>query len=217
MWCLWTLRIGRARQVRESELTLTETQVLCADARSQERLQRISHPFYLLHFTVLYLSKVKDLSIRGTNLQHRQKKEMQWEFMLSSPSTTASRQVSWWGDFYISLHSPHCARSKLAVLVASASCERIHWGFCSDANLLQLPPSCSHQTSRCTGYKQASGAMWAAPPDSDDPRLVKAVELVLTCTEQPEGRINYITSFSSSHKEKRIKLFMLTIPLTQMN
>lgn len=122
---------------------------------------------------------------------------------LTLPSTTASRQVAWRGDICVSLHSPHCAHSKLAVPVVSASCERIHWGFYSDADLQQLPPSCSHRTSRCTGYKQASGATWAAPPGSDDPRLVRAVELVLTCTEQPEGRINYITSFSPSHKENQ--------------
>lgn len=53
----------------DAELTLAKMQFLCGDARSQERFQRISNPFYLLHFTVFYLSKIKDLSIRGTNLQ----------------------------------------------------------------------------------------------------------------------------------------------------
>jgi len=59
----------------DAELTLAKMQFLCADARSQERFQRISDPFYLLHFTVFHLSKIKDLSIRGTNLQPREKNE----------------------------------------------------------------------------------------------------------------------------------------------
>lgn len=57
----------------DAELTLAKMQFLCGDPRSQERFQRISNPFYLLHFTVFYLSKIKDLSIRGTNLQWRKK------------------------------------------------------------------------------------------------------------------------------------------------
>lgn len=57
----------------DTELTLTKMHFLCGDARSQERFQRISNPFYLLHFAVFYLSEIKDLSIRGTNLQQREK------------------------------------------------------------------------------------------------------------------------------------------------
>lgn len=148
----------------------------------------------------------------------KKKRKCSGNICLPHPSIHHSKQTSFLvGDICISLHSPRCAHSKLAVLVVSASCERIHWGFYSDADLQQLPPSCSHRMSRCTGYKQASGAMWAAPLGSDDPRLVRAVELVPTCTEQPVGRINDIMSFSSSHKEGRIKLFMLTTPLAQMN
>lgn len=59
----------------DRELTLTKMHFLCGDARSQERFQRISNPFYLLHFTVFYLTEIKDLSIRGTNLQQREKTE----------------------------------------------------------------------------------------------------------------------------------------------
>lgn len=59
----------------DTELTLAKMHFLCGDARSQERFQRISNPFYLLHFTIFYLSEIKDLSIRGTNLQQREKKE----------------------------------------------------------------------------------------------------------------------------------------------
>lgn len=59
----------------DTELTLTKTHFLCGDARSQERFQRISNSFYLLHFTIFYLSKIKDLSIRRANLQQREKKE----------------------------------------------------------------------------------------------------------------------------------------------
>lgn len=59
----------------DTELTLTKAHFLCGDARSQERFQRISNSFYLLHFTIFYLSKIKDLSIRRANLQQREKKE----------------------------------------------------------------------------------------------------------------------------------------------
>lgn len=58
----------------DAELTLAKMQFFCADARSQKRFQRVSNSFYLFHFTVFYLSKIKDLSIRRTNLQQREKK-----------------------------------------------------------------------------------------------------------------------------------------------
>lgn len=51
----------------DTELTPIKMHFLSGDARSQERFQRISNPFYLLHFTIFYLSEIKDLSIRGTN------------------------------------------------------------------------------------------------------------------------------------------------------
>lgn len=70
-----TERAEQNKSRTDAELTLAKMQFLCADARSQERFQRISNPFYLLHLTVFYLSKIKDLSIRGTNLQQRRKKK----------------------------------------------------------------------------------------------------------------------------------------------
>lgn len=63
---------------------MAEAQLLSADARAQERFQRISDPFHLLHFTVFHLSKVQDLSVRRTNLQQRTEREAGCE--LTPPS-----------------------------------------------------------------------------------------------------------------------------------
>lgn len=173
----------------DRELTLTKMHFLCGDARSQERFQRISNPFYLLHFTVFYLTEIKDLSIRGTNLQQRQKT---WTVISSSiapeavPFLRGLREVLGKAP---SSHSPRCARRTPAAPAASASCGRTRWGSCSGAGPPQLPPSCSPRRSRCTGCTQASSATWAAPPGSDGPRLGRAAALGLTCTGQPGGRI----------------------------
>lgn len=70
-----TARAQQNKRRTDTELTLAKMHFVCGDARSQERFQRISDPFYLLHFTIFYLSEIKDLSIRGTNLQQREKME----------------------------------------------------------------------------------------------------------------------------------------------
>lgn len=73
----------------DRELTLTKMHFLCGDARSQERFQRISDPFYLLHFTVFYLTEIKDLSIRGTNLQRLKRKNGSSQQSINSSGSSA--------------------------------------------------------------------------------------------------------------------------------